>query len=133
MINEVVITIPYPPTINNYYKYRKSAHAVSISIYVGDEGLLHREKVQSLIIDHKRARSFKLDIPYFSIERLSVEFYIYPPDKRKRDIDNVLKCGIDSLQHGLLFKNDNQIDKLYIERMSVEEYGKIIVHIKKII
>lgn len=46
--------------------------------------------------------------------RTPVELFlnIYPPDKRKRDIDNILKCLLDALQDSQLIENDNLINKL---------------------
>jgi hypothetical protein len=40
---------------------------------------------------------------------LMVEIIIYPPDKRKRDIDNVKKALFDALQCAGLYENDYQI------------------------
>jgi crossover junction endodeoxyribonuclease RusA len=40
---------------------------------------------------------------------LMVEIIIYPPDKRKRDIDNIKKALFDALQHAGLYEDDSQI------------------------
>jgi len=50
-------------------------------------------------------------------QRLHLSVLLYPPDKRKRDIDNVCKGLFDSLQHACVFEDDNQIDALTITRM----------------
>jgi crossover junction endodeoxyribonuclease RusA len=49
--------------------------------------------------------------------RLKVCIYATPPDKRKRDLDNMLKVPIDSLMHAGWFNDDSQIDELSIRRM----------------
>jgi crossover junction endodeoxyribonuclease RusA len=41
---------------------------------------------------------------------------VFPPDKRKRDIDNLLKSLLDSLTHAKVWKDDNQISDLRIYR-----------------
>ena len=61
--------------------------------------------------------------------RLVMLIYVYPPDKRKRDIDNVLKATWDSLQHGRAFLDDSQIDDLHIVRREPFNGGKLIVEI----
>jgi crossover junction endodeoxyribonuclease RusA len=47
---------------------------------------------------------------------LRVEIEVFPPDKRKRDIDNLLKSLLDSLTHAQVWKDDNQISDLRIFR-----------------
>jgi len=55
--------------------------------------------------------------------------YMYPPTKRPFDIDNYVKAQWDALQAAGVIKNDNQIDKLYIERKAVEKGGRVLVEI----
>lgn len=43
------------------------------------------------------------------------DIFLYPPDKRKRDIDNVLKCLFDVLQHGGAIEDDALIRELYVK------------------
>jgi len=55
----------------------------------------------------------------------------YPPDRRKRDLDNLGKCIADSLQHARVYADDSQIDFLSFERMP-NLYGKVLIYIKEI-
>ena len=48
--------------------------------------------------------------------RLSVLINAYPPDRRKRDLDNILKSLLDALQHARVYPDDSQIDRLTIIR-----------------
>lgn len=61
--------------------------------------------------------------------RLSVTIYAYPPDRRKRDLDNILKCLLDSLEKAQVFVDDSQIDELIIRRVRPND-GKVVVNIK---
>lgn len=63
--------------------------------------------------------------------RLEVHIQAFPPDKRRRDLDNVLKVCIDSLQQAGLFEDDSQIDYLLIERKEVVQDGQLKVDIKE--
>lgn len=64
--------------------------------------------------------------------RLSITIKAYPPDRRARDLDNVLKILIDSLADAGQFLNDSQIDKLLIERMEVIKGGQLLIEITEI-
>lgn len=52
----------------------------------------------------------------FEEKRLKVDIIAYPPDKRRRDLDNLLKAPQDSLQHAGVFHDDSQIADLRIRR-----------------
>jgi crossover junction endodeoxyribonuclease RusA len=60
--------------------------------------------------------------------RLSVSILAYPPDRRKRDLDNVLKSLLDALMHAGVYSDDSQIDKLTISRNKPLD-GRVIVSI----
>lgn len=55
--------------------------------------------------------------------RLAVHVALYPPDRRKRDIDNVLKSLLDACEHAGCYENDSQIDELHIIRRDVIKDG----------
>jgi crossover junction endodeoxyribonuclease RusA len=48
--------------------------------------------------------------------RLRVKLTAAPPDRRARDLDNILKSTLDSLEHAQVFVSDSQIDYLRIVR-----------------
>ena len=64
--------------------------------------------------------------------RLAVTITVNPPDKRKRDIDNLAKAPLDALTHAGLWLDDSQIDKLSIERGPVTKGGQIHITISTI-
>ena len=53
----------------------------------------------------------------------------YPPDKRRRDLDNLPKAVQDSLQYARVFIDDFQIDELHIIRQKPILGGKLEVEI----
>ena len=55
---------------------------------------------------------------------------LYPPDKRTRDIDNVLKPTIDALCQAHIFEDDSQIDVLFVRRAETIKGGKCVVSIE---
>ena len=60
-----------------------------------------------------------------------MEITIHPPDKRRRDIDNVQKALLDALQHGGAYGDDSQIVRLTIEKGDPLDGGKTLVQIRK--
>jgi crossover junction endodeoxyribonuclease RusA len=108
MTTELKLTLPYPPTINHYWGQLGSKK------YLGKKGKEFREAV---FLCAYNARKGTLNA------RLKMEVYLYPPDNRKRDVDNVLKPLLDALEHAGVYENDSQIDKLCITRMEVLKGG----------
>ena len=104
----IELDLPYPPSVNHYWGQMGNRR------FVGKAGMLFRQEVK--IIALKRTQSLYN-------ERLSVKVYLYPPDKRKRDIDNVLKSLFDAMEHAGVYENDSQIDELYIKRCEVVKGG----------
>lgn len=64
--------------------------------------------------------------------RLSVRIKLYMPDRRVRDIDNYLKSLLDALTKAELWLDDEQIDRLTVERCGIENGGKAIVEVTEL-
>lgn len=88
----------------------------------------------------KRGREYRLDTAQCVIEqcpnitlteRLCVDVILYPPDKRKRDLDNHMKALLDALTHAGLWEDDEQIDQLQIYRGEVIKAGGARVEINQ--
>lgn len=72
------------------------------------------------------------DLPKFDpTDRLKVVVLLSPPDRRRRDIDNLAKALLDALEAGGLFHDDCQIDDLRIirDKEDIVKGGKVVVHI----
>jgi len=68
---------------------------------------------------------------FLADKRLRVVIECFPPDRRRRDLDNLGKSCLDSLQHAKIFVDDNQIDDLRFIRMP-DMFDKVLVHIGEI-
>ena len=87
-----------------------------------------------------RARRYRLEVlskvravervRFEAHERLKIFLIAYPPDKRKRDIDNLLKAVIDALQHASVFPDDSQIDDLHIIRGQQVKDGRVLARVE---
>ena len=114
----MVITVPWPPSINFYYI-----------------------RIRTRVILHKRVNEFRKEVCYLlnnidgkfsSEDRLSIKITLNPPNKRKFDLDNRLKGLLDALEYAGIFPNDEQIDNLFVTRGSVIKNGSVLIEIKKI-
>jgi len=93
--------LPWPPSVNHYYRH------VGPRVLISRDGRRYREKVVAII----RASSFQ---PLLGKISLKADFY--PPDRRRRDLDNVGgKVLIDTLQAAGLFRDDCQIKHINLE------------------
>jgi crossover junction endodeoxyribonuclease RusA len=60
---------------------------------------------------------------------IAVRVDAYPPDKRRRDLDNLLKAALDALEKGGAYEDDGQIDLLVVSRQEQVEDGRLIVRL----
>ncbi|UYV11912.1 MAG: RusA family crossover junction endodeoxyribonuclease [Phycisphaera sp.] len=65
--------------------------------------------------------------------RVAVRIVVHPPDRRRRDLDNVLKALLDALaQPGGAYRDDAQIDELEALRGEVVKGGLVLVTVEGI-
>ena len=55
-----------------------------------------------------------------------------PPDRRRRDLDNMLKPMLDALTYVKVWSDDSQIDDLRIIRAPVVAGGRVTVRVEQI-
>ncbi|NBW20709.1 MAG: RusA family crossover junction endodeoxyribonuclease [Caulobacteraceae bacterium] len=52
----------------------------------------------------------------------------FPPDRRKRDLDNILKSLLDALTHAGVWEDDSQIEDLRIYRSTIAGMVKVRIY-----
>lgn len=100
----ITLELPWPPSVNHYYRH------VGNKVLISKEGRQYREVVVNRI---KAAGIKMLD----GRSKLGVMIQLYPPDRRRRDADNSLKCLLDAFTAGGLYEDDSQIYFLLIEKL----------------
>ncbi len=113
----VILELPWPPSVNHYWR------RCGNSYFVSAEGKQFR--------DTTFYQTLRLRGHFSSHKRLQISIDAYPPDKRRRDLDNLLKSILDSLQYAEVYVDDNQIDAILIRRMPSRE-SKIVVTIQEL-
>lgn len=114
----IEVELPFPPSVNHYYR------RVGPRTLISREGRRFRERVCAILAGLGIG---SLDGP------LHLEIEVYPPDRQRRDIDNVQKALLDALQHGGLYADDSQIKKLNIEMRGSVRGGRMLVRLEEII
>lgn len=68
-------------------------------------------------------------LPKPSTELAAVEITLYPPDARRRDIDNYNKALFDALTHAGVWEDDSQIKRMLVEWGPIVPKGKVEITI----
>jgi len=112
------LVLPWPPSANTYWRRNGPRY------FITPGGIAYRQ--QTAILGFEWRNRFSKD------KRLSVIVEAYPPDRRRRDVDNIFKCILDSLQWSKVYVDDSQVDRLFVERKAVEPPGRVIISIEEI-
>ena len=99
----VEFMIPYPPSGNHIWKHTQAgAH------YLTPKAQLYYQTVAVEVMRQSAHRGLE--------GRLGVRCVIYPPDKRRRDMDNAWKVISDACTRARVWIDDNQIDQITLFR-----------------
>lgn len=125
------ITLPWPPSVNSYFteravKSKKSGRWVVLK-FPSTKGQNYRKQVAQYML------AYRVQNPCKTLTaRLRVRIDAFPPDKRTRDLDNILKCLLDSLTYSHVYEDDSQIDDLQVIRGERVSKGAVRVTIEAI-
>jgi crossover junction endodeoxyribonuclease RusA len=64
--------------------------------------------------------------------RIALCMDAFPPDRRRRDLDNIQKSVIDAMQHAGMYEDDSQIDLLLTRRGEVIKAGRIEIQLHEL-
>ena len=113
------LTLPWPPSLNHYWRCNRGHFHISV------EGRIFRDRVWAQFQAAKGRGS--LTGP------LQIAIDAYPPDKRRRDLDNLLKALCDALQHAGCYEDDNQLWSILIRRFQPIPKGQVVVRISEFV
>ena len=93
----------WPPSVNHAWRHVGNRTLISAA---GRDFRREIEKYGTLLRLEKK-------LPLESIlEQISVRLILYPPDSRRRDLDNYFKATLDALTHSRVWRDDSQIKSL---------------------
>ena len=108
---QVEFDLPWPPSVNNYYRH------VGPRVLISRAGRKYRTMAVSRLGGLKKLSG-----------SVSLSLECYPPDRRRRDLDNLLKCLQDSITAAGVLDDDSQIRRLQMEMLEPIEGG--LVHVR---
>jgi crossover junction endodeoxyribonuclease RusA len=110
------ITLPWPPSVNHYWRAWRGR------VLISREGRAYRKDVCAILA----GGGFRRPPPG---GRIALCMDAFPPDRRKRDLDNLQKSVLDSLEHAGVYDDDGQIDLLVTRRRKPVVGGRLNVRV----
>lgn len=98
----ISLTLPYPPSVNNYWKQGKQKNVR----YISEKGVA--------FINAVRLETVKNKAVLHLTGKLAIVVHLIPGDRRTRDYDNPLKALNDSLIKAGIITDDSQIKDAHI-------------------
>ena len=120
----IELVLPWPPSANTYWRHPNRGPLAGRHL-ISRAGRSYRADV-ARIVGCARPRGAPL------AGRLAVALTAAPPDRRRRDLDNLLKAVQDALSHAGVWDDDEQIDWLTIERVCPRAAGRVDIEIREI-
>ena len=114
-----LLTLPYPPSLNSLYKITCKPFPKT---YLSAKGKEYKLQIKEYIA--KNNLQLKANIP------LIVTIEITPPDKRKRDIDNLFKILFDSLTEAEFWEDDSCVREFHAAYQLPQKPGSLLMHVE---
>ena len=112
------LILPYPPTMNTYWRH------VGYRTLISREGRTFRRNVCALLGGGGPRKP-----P--TCGRIALAMDAFPPDRRRRDLDNIQKPVLDALEHAGVYADDSQIDLLVTRRREAVPDGRLLVTVEE--
>ena len=117
----IEMTLPWPPSVNSYWRHPSSGALAGRNL-ISEQGRAYRSEVVAHAILQRMVNSALSG-------RLAIEIQAFPPDKRRRDLDNILKALLDSITHAGIIEDDSQFDAIAIARRECLKPGRVEIKI----
>jgi len=111
------VTLPPPPSVNTYWRTFRGRMIVSA------KGREYRQAVANVVQWRELRPMFEGPV--------AVELTFCPPDKRRRDLDNLLKATFDALTSAGVWGDDNQVNEFTVRRGKQAKGGQLRVSVRK--
>ena len=120
------LILPFPPSVNTYWRAPNSGPLKGRHL-ISAKGRAYQSAACAAIVEQLRR------LPKPSNSPAAVEIVLYPPDLRRRDIDNYNKALFDALTQTGVWEDDSQVKRMLVEWGEVTKKGKVVITIKRFI
>lgn len=116
------LMLPFPPSVNTYWRAPNKGPLAGRHL-ISAKGRAYQSEACAAIIEQLRR------LPKPSSAPAAVEIVLFPPDARRRDIDNYNKALFDALTHAGIWEDDSQIKRMLVEWGPVLKGGRVDITI----
>ena len=109
------IELPYPPTVNTYWRHLNGRTVLA------KRGRQYKQSVQAIV---------GLQPPRLS-GPLCLMASVWLPDRRRRDLDNILKPLLDALTSAGVWDDDSQVKALQIAHVGIQKPGCVQIQVSQ--
>ena len=116
------LTLPFPPSVNTYWRAPNRGPLAGRHL-ISAAGRKYQSDACAAIIEQLRR------LPKPSNTPAAVAIILFPPDQRRRDLDNYNKALFDALTHAGVWEDDSQVKRMLVEWGPVVPKGKVEITI----
>lgn len=111
-------TLPWPPSVNHYWAARGKGR------YLSPHARAWHQEAWAILKASWRGKPMRGPV--------AVLLVLHPPDRRRRDLDNLLKGLLDALVHAGVLQDDSQVAELHVVRREARRPGSVCVRVERL-
>lgn len=110
-------TLPWPPSVNHYWAARGNGR------YLSPHAQRWHKEAWATLRAAWRGKPMRGEV--------AVLVVLHPPDRRRRDLDNILKAVLDALVHAGVLQDDSQVAELHAVRREARRPGRVEIRVER--
>lgn len=114
-MKSLTYTLPWPPSVNHYW--RRVLVSGKPRTLLSKEGREFKQTAVGAVLQQRRGPSAPLS------GRLAIAVTLFPPDRRRYDLDNRLKAVLDSLTEARVWEDDCLVKIIHLEEGGIVKGG----------
>jgi len=116
----ITLNLPWPPSVNTYWRSPNTGKFAGRTL-ISERGRSYRRAVAEAVVAAGQPKAAPV--------RLSVTVDAFPPDARRRDLDNIGKALLDALAYAGVIRDDGDIDHYSVTRKGKAPNGLVRVFV----